>query len=96
MASKSPRIQAVAAMCLVPVALLDGWAVMSLWRWFIIPLGASRISLAHAIGISIFANLLTARYRRLEDDAEVAERIAYAFAAPLMALLLGWVVQHWR
>jgi hypothetical protein len=37
---------------LVPMALLRGFVVFTLWGWFLIPLGLPAIGIAHAMGIS--------------------------------------------
>lgn len=91
-------INIVITFILIPLLLIEqGWAVSTLWLWFITPLGLPAIGIATAIGICITISLIRMRQHRKDNDDEDAdskfERIAYNFVVPLVAVTLGWIVK---
>ena len=52
-----------AALAALPLAaavgtILNGWALMTLWGWFLVPLGAPSLTLLGAIGVAIVVSFL--------------------------------------
>lgn len=74
--------------------VLRAWAVVTLWGWFMSPLGLPQIGMAHAFGLATLLAYLTYHYTpSSEEDASrmLGGQIAAALVAPLMALGFGWV-----
>jgi hypothetical protein len=92
-------VKALAAVVLVaiffiPLALLDGWALSVLWRWYVVPVvHLQPISVVEAYGLALFVAAL--RAKRSKDDEDVLEgavaSLVYAALMPLLLLGLGWV-----
>jgi hypothetical protein len=77
----------------VGAALLEGWVLSVMWRWFIVPLGAPVISIPAAIGIALLAGMLTHQTRN-PDEVEWEHLLSSALIAPPFILLVGWVVKQ--
>jgi hypothetical protein len=79
----------------IPLSILRGWVLLTFWNWFILPLGAPHITLAHALGISIILNYLLDNISR-EGRYKDKDKIEIAFGLilePLFILFLGWIVK---
>lgn len=73
--------------------LLNGFVFQTLWGWFIVPFGITPLGLAHAIGVALVIRFLTYQYDAQSDKADAfANGVLYAIVAPLIALLMGWIV----
>lgn len=72
----------------------EGFAIKVLWGWFLVPqFGFPPIGIAHAVGISVLAGLLTHQAAsNAGSDERTAQVLAYAAVSPLAALLVGWIV----
>lgn len=76
-----------------------GYVASTLWNWFIVPLGVPAITYLHAVGISTVINaFLGSRGYSAPKDSEAAISEAdlgllYASVAPLLLLILGWLVK---
>jgi hypothetical protein len=84
------------AIALVPLALvLNGWAVTKLWSWFIVPqFGLPTLTIPYAIGLCCVVALITHKPDRSKsDDTKALAAVVAVFAAPLMSVLLGWIVK---
>lgn len=76
----------------ITLTLLNGWALMWLWAWFITPtFSVTTISLAQAIGISLLADLLTAQHIPRNDN-EMEEFYFFSFFMPVFIIVLGFLV----
>lgn len=78
------------------IALLvveQGWAISTLWGWFIVPLGAPSIGVAVAIGIAITASTIRRRYHKTPDE-ERYKSLAYGFIHPLLCVGIGWIAKQ--
>lgn len=64
-----------------------GWAASILWGWFIVPLGAIKLSTLQCTGIS----LVYYAFRGSVTKTEVAWDSV--FLGPLMLLLFGWIIK---
>jgi hypothetical protein len=82
---------------LLPIAtIVDGWALSTLWGWFIVPLGVPAIGIAHAFGISCTVSLFRSRFstRKKEQEREIDEWFwewlgTWIFKVAIV-LALGW------
>ena len=87
--------------------ILSGYTISMLWAWFIVPLGAKALPLAHAIGLSVLVNFMTSRYKTdpdpmNKDDSYKSqfERLKkcakllfnYMVMRPLVCLFIGYIV----
>jgi len=42
----------------------EGWIVVCLWEWFVMPFGLPAITLAHAVGLALFHALFVSHHSR--------------------------------
>ena len=73
------------------------WASTLLWGWFVVPLGAPAISMAHAYGLHLAARALLGYPPRNSVDTrnrfeQLVDMIAYGVAVPLVFLGMGAAV----
>lgn len=93
--------------CLVEIAVwlataiigtfLYGWALMNLWRWFGIPVfHTAPLTIAQALGLSLLLGMFIPKpeptQRPKQDQASRYVGYIASAAAPLMALLLGFIL----
>lgn len=71
------------------IAPWRGYALMVVWGWFAVPLGAPALALWQAMGVSLLAAFLT--YENPKSDGGFWARIATAVLAPAFLLLFGWL-----
>ena len=74
---------------LVPATLLHGFVFSELWRWFIVPLGVSPISVVTGMGLRIMVN----SFRKNTDTSESVnsyDKIMKDFAETVVLALLAW------
>ena len=80
-------------------AIVNGWVVMHLWAWFVVPLGVMQISLPWAIGFDAFWTLLCPKHSAWMTEKTKEEMTLWkclkALYTPvlqaLMFLAIGWV-----
>lgn len=59
------------AIALIPALLLgNSYSIVSLWRWFAVPLGAPAIGMAHAFGIGLLLEALKSSGRAAPKEDE--------------------------
>lgn len=83
----------VAALALY--ALIRGWVLSVLWGWFAVPVfGAPPLGIAQAVGIAIVVGMFMPHIDRKErEGAEAFSHAMAMFAAPFVALGIGWIVK---
>lgn len=90
----------VAIFIVGPLLFIEqGWAISTLWNWFIAPLGAPQIGIATALGVSLTASLLSFKGREYEDKRtprEKIERLVGFFLVPLVGVGIGWIVLQFQ
>jgi hypothetical protein len=65
-----------------------------LWLWFVVPLGVTQLSLAHAFGISGIVYYLTYRpITHTVDKEQAFKALIQASVAPFTTLGLGYIYQ---
>lgn len=77
-------------------AVLSGWAISILWKWFIFPVFDLRIiSIPEAIGISLIIAHLTHQTPTNKDgrDHPFLSSILTSMLKPLCAVCIGWIVK---
>ena len=84
----------IAMIALLPaLALLNGWVLLCLWEWFVIPaFGVSAITIWQAIGIDLLVSLLTHQHQHGAEERKVGEMIAVALFRPLWVWLIAYVL----
>ena len=89
-------ITIVATLVLIPLLMIEqGWAISTLWDWFIVPLGAPAIGIATAIGASIIVGVARMKHDYEDDRPDRKfERLVYSFLTPLVAVSIGWIVKQ--
>lgn len=70
----------------------DGWVLVHLWRWFLVPLGIVNISTAHACGIGLLISYMT---QKCLPHRKQSELLAWNITTPAVVLLIGYVIQRW-
>lgn len=100
---KEPDYEGCAVGCLslildfTAMPLLYGWAIVTLWRWFVVAqFGVKPLPLAAAIGLDLIVSLLTAhgflRKKAEYTATEYTTAIIGKALLPLYALMIGWLV----
>lgn len=75
--------------------LLNGFAIMNLWNWFIMPLGVINIGFAHALGIDVLITLIVMVEvpKKIEEFEDIVRNIIYINLLPIWALILGFIIK---
>ena len=73
--------------------ILDGIAVMLLWRWFVAPtFGLPVLGWSNAAGLVLLVSLLTHPRSKKESKKEQWETDVISIMVPLLAIIVGWIV----
>jgi len=88
----------IAILSIVPLMLLDGFALTRLWHWFVVPLfHLHDLTLLGAIGLALTVKYVTVQYDHNEDKRDSKRRLiaalGYGTAKPLLAVAFGWLVR---
>jgi hypothetical protein len=76
---------------MVIASILNGWALMHLWYWFVYPLGVRPIGIAQAIGLCMLTRMLTYEDAATEKRS-MGQNLAIIFTRPLFAVAIGALV----
>lgn len=92
---KHPAAVMLAVVCTIASFPLSGYVIVTLWDWFIVPLGAVRIGVAHGLGIGFLVRYMamTPNVATKEND-EWWMSSAMAIIWPLVVLFFAWIT-HW-
>lgn len=78
---------------------MGGWALSTLWDWFIVPVfGVPVLSVVQAIGISLVVNYFLSGLKREEngeDESPTTKMIVLSAKAvffPVLYVAVGWIV----
>ena len=79
--------------------LIAAWAFQTLWIWFIVPLGVSSISMAHAYGIMLVFSVLKIKPKDFDTEDEkdakpfskYVEKLSIYSLVYLVAVGMGWI-----
>jgi hypothetical protein len=75
----------------------SGWALKTLWSWFVVPVFASpQLPFASAVGLCLIGMLLTQDYLPSYEKGQtiwrkIGDTLGFV-VKPLLPLLLGWIV----
>lgn len=76
--------------------IIYGWLLSTLWNWFLVPLGAPVITIAHACGIWLIVSVVTAKEPTHTDDRHASDRTAgavmYMVVFPALAYIVGMII----
>lgn len=86
-------------MQIVVTAILNGWVLMIMWGWFIVPLfELPALRVVEAIGVSMVISMLTVKHEYKEDKHKTTEdRVSLVVAMlsyPVIVVLIGWIVHQ--
>lgn len=91
---------AILLIAMVPLGtVLSGYVLTVMWSWFVVPLfKASLLSIPAGIGLSVTAKMLCSypTQSKTEDEGvgtAFAKAAGASFLAPLIVLLMGWIVK---
>jgi len=87
----------VAILCVAPMAILQGWVMSVLWRWFIVPtFGLGEISIPVAIGITLFVSVVRPPHTPGKMTCDLLiQGISESIAFSIIMLLIGLIVRLW-
>ena len=79
---------------IVIAIILRAWVFTVLWGWFLVPLGVPEVSIPTAIGISLIFNLFMQHLAKEESKEKdiINEVVIRAIGAPVVTLIIGWIV----
>jgi len=76
-----------------PAAILQGYILMMLWGWFIVPTGVHALSLGSAIGVSLIINLLTSHFTNVASEKDAFELCGFWTIFQLLILSVGYLIK---
>ena len=80
---------------LIGVGILNGWAMATLWNWFVAPtFHIPTLSIQIAWGISILVHLFNndIETKKANDTEELVGKFIFYLLSPLLAVGTGWLV----
>lgn len=82
------------ALVLLPlVFLIKGFVLAQFWVWFVVPLGAEPISIAHAAGLGLLAELVNGSKAESIDSAEeLLGKFIVSVVPTALVFIVGWIV----
>jgi hypothetical protein len=76
------------------MAFIDGWAISTLWRWFVVPVfDVPTLTYAQSYGIGLLVGMVTnhPNYTK-KSQGEVFTDAFLQLSIPLLAVLMGSIV----
>lgn len=76
----------------ISIYLLNGFVLMNLWNWFVVPVCVfvKKISLIQAIGVYSLISFLVAK--RIDNKKDAWKAIGFAYIAPILSLIFGYII----
>lgn len=85
-------VKCVANVVLFAVAIIvEGWVAMAMWKWFVVPLGAMEIGLAHTIGLILLVSMVVRSHGN--SGTETAELMVKSIIASILFVGMGAIVK---
>ena len=77
----------------VALSIYEGWALWTLWGWFVVPLGIKPITIPWAIGLMALITLTRkpSTYRKENRSPDFMKIIL----TPIVAVCIGQVANQW-
>jgi uncharacterized membrane protein SpoIIM required for sporulation len=72
----------------------QGWAISTLWGWFVVPLGAPAIGIAAAIGLAATVAVIRPRRSKPSENKGWKE-FAIPVMQPLVCVAIGWIAKQY-
>lgn len=79
--------------------LFRAWVLTILWGWFVVPYGLPTLTITTALGISLIVGMFTSHLQSKPTEKGsrdistlVGQVMSQAFGAPLVVLLMGWII----
>lgn len=92
-------VSAIVFAAYIPVLILDGYVLKTLWWWFVVPLGIQPIGICWALGLAgIFGLLKGVDWDAIEKkrtNMENIKRFVLKICHTLGALGIGWVLHYY-
>jgi hypothetical protein len=83
-----------AAVILLPHLAIEGFVLMVLWNWFLVPLGLPALTFGLAVGVQIVMTMLQQRGPALPEGKKLLnEMFNFIIMRPLSCLVFGWLVK---
>lgn len=78
---------------LIPSIFIHGFAVMTMWGWFIVPLGVMALTLWHSLGLALTTYYISGGLHNSKTDTDTDNglQIVKAYVAPLIVLAVGYL-----
>ena len=80
-------------------AVINGWALMTLWGWFIVALfeAAPMLDLGQAVGLALVVGFLTKSWDSNKSEGDslsdaIGQALAVVILRPALSVAFGWVV----
>lgn len=96
------------ALAYLPAIGWEGYVLSRLWTWFVEPLGAPHVGIAHAAGLAMVVHFATLEYggaiyrsvreRSFDDEQKSAagsSALLSKIIGPAIFLGIGWLVHWW-
>ena len=78
---------------MVLIMPLEGWTIKLMWDWFIVPLGATPITIWHALGIHTIVNYFTYSMQKEKMDSGFWYKLHYVVIITLLYLLTAFIIR---
>lgn len=76
--------------------LVDGWAAMMLWNWFMPTIGIKAITVWQALGLGLLTRMVSHQYvPKSGGEGELQSLLQHIFLRPLIVVACGWAVKAW-
>lgn len=82
----------IAVVMVIPLILLRGFVLSTMWSWFVCPLGIAPISFSLAVGLSLVVGLFHVPDYYDKSLSESLKTVGMIYLGPIVSLIFGWVV----
>ena len=72
---------------------VQGFSIMKLWSWFIVPLGVRPVNFWESLGLGLTVHLLCPKPNTEYKKDKALERFAISLVRPLFALGFGYIIK---
>lgn len=79
----------------IPLVFWSAFVLMTLWGWFVVPLGVQALNLPHAIGLALIVGWAKGiRHNKTDDDAAL-KNIGMWLIGTVIALAVGYFAKQY-
>jgi hypothetical protein len=73
---------------------MNAFVTMSMWNWFIVPLGVINITVIHAFGIGVFIRYHTKSVNTMQKtDEEKDEDALKVVVLPIIVYIIAYIIK---